>query len=103
MAHLEAGLLDGRHHRAHLVQLAVGEDVAVDEAGPAQARSLERRSADAVVEEAPARSQQPEHVTEVLAQLRRADVLEHADGADRVVGAVGHVPVVLQTDLGPVG
>ncbi len=40
---------------------------------------------------------------EVLVELGRADVLEHADRADRVEGAVDDVAVVLHPDLDPIG
>src|SRR5262249_56359987 len=59
VARLEAGALDRRDHAADLVELAVGEDVPVDEATAREPRPpLRRRSrhargaADGVVEEA---------------------------------------------------
>src|SRR5207253_6389026 len=48
---LEARVLDGVDDRAYLVQLAVGKDVAVDEAGPRETRAVTRRAADGVVQE----------------------------------------------------
>ena len=47
--------------------------------------------------------QQVVEAPEVLAQAGPADVFEHADGADGVVGPVVDVAVVLQADLDPVG
>ena len=59
--------------------------------------------ADGVVEEAAAGRQQLEALLEVHGELRQADVLEHADRADRVVGPVVDVAVVLVPDLDLVG
>ena len=62
-----------------------------------------RRAADAVVEQPAPGAQQALQPVEVLGQLRLADVLEHADRADGVVGAVGDLAVVLHPDLDAVG
>ena len=85
---------------AHLVQLAVGEHVAVDEAAPLEVRPfVARRPADRVVEQPSLRPQQRVQVGEVLVQARLADVLEHADRADGVERPVGDRAVVLQAEL----
>ncbi len=102
VAGLEPGALDRGHDVADLVQLAVGEHVALGEA-PAQdvrcptvvvllARVV--RTADAVVQEPPLRPQQRSAPREVAVELREAHVLEHADGADGVVRTVAHVAEV---------
>src|SRR5207244_5291713 len=90
-----------RHDTADLVQLAVGEDVPIDEAAPHEPRSgtRQRRSGDAVVEDAATASHQPTQRGEVLVEPRCTDVLEHPDRADRVERAVAHVPVVLHSNL----
>src|SRR5438045_3461472 len=54
---------------------------------------------DAVIEQPAARSEQAAARAEVLSQLRFADMLEHADGRDRVVRPIGNGAVVLQPDL----
>ena len=51
-----------------------------------------------MVEQATTRAEQVVQVREVLAELRQADVLEHADGADRVEATVD-VAVVLDAEL----
>src|SRR5918994_2379810 len=79
VAHLEASLLDGRDDCADLVQLAIGEDVAVDETSPPKGSPLPRGPGDAVVEEAAAVMQQRIEPFEVHPELRETDVLEHAD------------------------
>jgi len=96
---LETRALDRRDHRSDLVQLAVGEHVPVDEAPPGEAGAPARRSADPVVEEPTLGPQQRVQAVEVRAELRQADVLEHADRGHRVVRAVTHVAVVLESDL----
>ena len=86
------------------MQLAVGEDVAVDERGPVPL-GVARRSGptrDRVVEQPPPRRQEGVQVGGVLAQLGQADVLGHPDAGDGVVRPVGHVAVVLDADLDPV-
>src|SRR5215211_2687455 len=79
VAHFEAGLVDHRNNVADLMQLAIGEDVAVDEASPSEGPPLPRGPGDAVVEEAAAGLQQAIELLEVHPELREADVLEHAD------------------------
>ena len=126
VADLEAVLLQHRHHHADLVELAVGEDVALHqlavdaarvvgpdgggEAPPERLRATDAPvalwvpgPADGVVEQAPARGEQRVQVADVLLHAAAAHVLEHADGADGVERAVGDVAVVLQPDLDPVG
>ena len=87
------------------MQLAVGEDVGVDEAPRPRTRTtaISRRTADPVVQQPPLRAQQPEQTLEVHLELREPDVLEHADRADRVVRTVADVAVVLVADLDEVG
>ena len=101
VARLETGELDARDDTADLVQLAVGEDVPVDEAAPHEARpgTRQRRAGDAVVQDAATGSHQPPQRGEVLVEPRCADVLEHPDRADGVERAVAHVAVVLHPDL----
>src|SRR3954447_603031 len=106
---LEPGALDRGRHQPDLVELAVGEDVAVEEvvaeaaveplAGlrphPGDRVRGRRRGgvADAVVQEPAAGRAQVVAPGEVLAQLGPADVLEHPDRAHGVVGTVSDVPV----------
>ena len=68
---LEAAPLDRRDHVAELVELAVGEDVPIDEAVAPEASSAGvRRAADPVVQQAAARTQEPPQPAEVHAELR---------------------------------
>src|SRR5207247_10971137 len=57
------------------------------------------RTADGVVQEPAAGGQELEAPLEVDRQLSQSDVLEHADRADGVVGAVVDIPVVLVPHL----
>lgn len=98
----EPGLLHRRHDRTDLVELTVGEHIAVDETPPGEASPPTRGATDRVIEEAATRSDQAVHACEVLAEAGGADVLEHPDRADRVEGAVVDVAVVLEPDLDPV-
>jgi hypothetical protein len=109
VASFEAATLHRADHRAHLVQLAVGEDVALDEgaageAGASTAQPAERRrgglrARDGVVEQPSAVGQQLPQSREVLGEAGEPHVLEHADRRDGVVRPVRHVTVVLQPDL----
>ena len=56
-----------------------------------------------VVQQPPSGREQREQAAEVPGELRQADMLEHPDRGDRVVGAVPNVPVVLEADLDAVG
>src|SRR4029453_11343505 len=97
---LEPGALHRRDDAADLVQLAVGEDVAIDEAVALEACAAGvRRPRDAVVQQTTAGSQQPPEPVEVHPKLREPYVLEHPDRADRVERPVGDVAVVLVPDL----
>ena len=122
VAHLEAVRLEERHHRAHLVQFAVGKDVALDKGAADLRRSSQPqgdlhlssglaefggvgvrvegdRAPDRVVEEAPARSEQVEELLGVGGERSSPDVLGHADRADGVEGAVGDVAEILDPEL----
>ena len=93
-------------HRPDLVQLAVGEHVAVDEAAPGEPARAARRAPRRLM---PWLSSRPpgcssgEQAREVLVEPAQADVLEHADRADRVERPVVDVAVVLHADLDEVG
>src|SRR5690606_32768760 len=104
VAHLEPGALQQAHGGADGGEFAVGEDVGVDErvqvVGPLVPLGA---AGDLVVEQPPAGRQEAVQVAGVLQVAGGADVLGHADGGDRVEGAVGDVPVVLHPDLHPVG
>ena len=99
---LEPRALDRRDDRADLVEVGIGEHVAVEERGPGQPAAPERRTAHRVVHEPPSRPQEPEHRGRVGVEIA-AHVLEHADRADGVVGPVVDGPVVLVAHLHPVG
>ena len=122
VAYLEAGLLQHRHHHADLVQLAVGEHVALDQiavdpggqvgsegGGQSAAQGLRppqgafslrvAGTGDGVVEQASLRREEREQRGGVGLESLAPDVLEHADRADGVEGPVGHVAVVLDADL----
>src|SRR5204863_4268446 len=87
---LESRALDGGDDRPDFAQLTVGEDEAVDEAAPIErgAAAGAPRAADAVIEEPAAGTEQRVEPREVLVELAQANVLEHADRADRVERAV---------------
>ena len=61
------------------------------------------QAGDAVVEQPPARLQQPRERARVDVDLLLADVLDHADRGDRVEALAGEVAVVHDADLDPVG
>ena len=104
VTNLEARALHRRDDAPELVQLAVGEDVAVDEAVRLEARAAAvRRPGDPVVQEPPAGTEEPSQPAEVHPQLRQPHVLEHPDRADRVERAVEHVAIVLVPDLDAIG
>ncbi len=104
VAHLEPGALELGDGRAEGRELAVGEDVGVDELVDVVRRLVALRPArDLVVEQPSARPQQPAQGLGVLQVPVRAHVFGHPDGGDGVVGPVGDVPVVLHPDLDPVG
>ena len=106
VAHLEPGVAASRDTTdADLVQLAVGEHVPVDEAAAART-AVARAPAGELIpwfSSRPSGREQPVQAPEVLVELRRADVLEHADRADRVERTVVDVAVVLDADLDEVG
>ena len=84
------------------MQLAVREHVAADERrARAAARVCDAR--DAVVEEQPARPQQPAHRVDVGVELRAADVLVHADARDLVERLLVELAVVEHAHLDAVG
>src|SRR5262247_3359868 len=77
---LEARSLRGGDHHPHRKQLAVGEDVALDEAPAATAAhprdGLSRRNArDRMIEKQTAGSKQPEHAGEVFVEALATYVL----------------------------
>ena len=82
VAHLEAGPLHRQHALADVDQLAVGEDVAVDERRPSELEPADR--ADGVVEQPPLGPQRTAQDVEVPVEVALTDVLEHADRGDRV-------------------
>src|ERR1019366_1240086 len=125
VAHLESMRLEERHHGAHVMELAIGEDVALHEGAPhprGAAHSpgnlglaprfgtscgprivLHRHgTSDGVVEEASARLQEVEHLLGVGCEGTSSDVLAHADGTDGVEGTVSHVAEVLQAEFASV-
>ena len=102
MAGLEAGGLHGGDDRADLVELAVGEHVALDEAAPGDRRGVPGRAADGVVDEPSSGRGQGVDLLEVLSEPGQPDVFEHPDRAHRVEGPVVDVAVVLHPDLDPV-
>ena len=61
VAHLEPGALHARHDRADLVQLAVGEHVAVDEPAVRERGARPGPLGDAVVQQPALRAQQAEN------------------------------------------
>src|SRR5262249_16976054 len=99
VAHLEARVLERGDDVADLMELAVREDVALDEHRGVGARRGDGGPPDAVVQEAAAGAQQLEEPAAVLVEAVAPDVLVHADRADRIVGSVRDVAVVLQAEL----
>ena len=97
VARLEARLLHLGQDARERLELAVGEDEPPGEG--LGVSLLLARADDAVVQQDAAGLQQLAQVGEVGRQLRRADVLDHPDARDLVVGAVVGVPVVGEPDL----
>ncbi len=85
---LEPRALHGGDHYAHLVQLGVGEDVAVGEVSQRRASTVGRHASDGMVEEGAAGTDEGEATIELHLQLAQPHVLEHSDRADGVVGTV---------------
>ncbi len=101
---LEAGLLQPGNGGTDRGELAVREDVAVDEgAGAVRFSGMVGAAGDLVVEQPAAGHEQPVQTLGVDAVLLGADVLGHPDAGDRVERPVGDLPVVLEPDLDPVG
>jgi len=92
--HLEAGVVHERDQVAGPLELAVGEDVPVDESALTDGGLDIVRPGDAVVQQPPAGLQLPVQEREVGRQVLLADVFGQPDGADRVEAGVGDVPVV---------
>jgi hypothetical protein len=100
---LEAGVVHERDQVAGALELAVGEDVPVDEPVLADGRLGVVRPGDAVVEEPPARVQLAVQVREVGLEVVLADVLGQPDRAHRVEARLRHVAIVQVTHLGEPG
>src|SRR6266446_2673349 len=99
---LEAGIVQLGDQVSGAFQLAVGEDVPVDEPigdprGPAVVRP-----GDAVIQQPAARIELAVKETEVAGKLRFADVLGQPDRADRVEAGLGDLAVVQMPHLGEV-
>ena len=92
--HLEALVLHDRHHRARAGQLAVGEDVAVDETRARDAGVAVVDPGDAVVEQPPPVTQPVAQEAEVGRVVLHADVLGQPDRADRVEAGLADLAVV---------
>ena len=103
MTNLEAGRLDAGDDSADLLQLAVGEDVAVHERPTRKEWPTPGRPTDAVVEKEASRAEERAQAPEVEVELREAYVLEHANRRDSVVRAVCDIPVIREADLDPIG
>ncbi len=100
---LETGVVHERDQVTGSLELAVGEDVPVDEPALTDGGLGVVRPGDAVVEEAAAGLQLAEQVREVGREVGLAHVLGQADRADRVEACLGHVTVVQVADLGQAG
>ena len=103
MPHLEAGVVHVRDQVAGSLELAVGEDVPVDEPALADGGLDVVRPGDAVVQQPASDLQLPEQEREVGRQVLLADVFGQADRADRVEAGLRHVAVVQVAHLGEPG
>jgi hypothetical protein len=103
VADLEAGVVHERDQVAGSLQLAVGEDVPVDEPGLADGGPGVVGPGDAVVEEPAAGVQLAEQVCEVGREVVLAHVFGQPDRADRVEARLEHVAVVQVAHLGEPG
>ena len=103
VADLEAGLLERADHGRQRLELAVGEDVALDERASVDGSSGGPGGrAIAWLSSRPPGAQQRVQVRGVSGSRAQPDVLGHADAGDGVERAVGDVAVVLHPDLDPV-
>src|SRR5208283_3717117 len=100
---LEALVVHQGYQVAGPLQLAVGEDVPVDEPAFAGGGLGVVRAGDAVVEQAPPGAELAVEEREIARQLALADVLGQPDRADRVELALRDVPVIEVTDLRQAG
>ena len=98
VADLEPAGLQRGDHRPHLLELAVGEDEAVEER-PDPAAS--RAGGDAVDEGPPLGPEQPVDGLAVAGHPTPSDVLDHPHAGHGVELAVEGVPVVGEPNLGP--
>ena len=101
VAHLEVGALDRGDHVAQRQQFTVGEDEGTDERPTWSAGA--RPPDDLVVEQSPARHQQPVQRASVLLPSFRPEVFGHADARDGVERLVDDVTPVLHPNVDKVG
>ena len=97
---LEAGVVHQRDQVAGAFQLAVREDIPVDEALRAVRAHGVVRTGDAVVEQPRPRLELAVEEREVSRQVPHADVLGEPDRTHRVEAGLGNVAVVEVADLG---
>ena len=109
IADFQADRLGRGQRGVDLLEFAIGEDVPLDEgfvAPPAEQIALLLRAGpvgDGVVEEEAARLQRALHRREVLAEVRGADMLGHADAGRLVEPRGRQVAIVAKLHLGAVG
>ena len=100
---LEAGVVQRRLDEPGRGEVAVGEDVSVEElvrSGPVVRLVLGDR--DLVVEQAAGRLEQLEHLIEVVAVVLRAHMFHHAHRGDAVEVSFRHFAVVHHAQLGQI-
>ena len=100
---LKPGVGHQRNQVAGTLQLAVREDVAVDETALTGGGLDVVRPGDAVIQQAALRPELAEQEREVIRKLPHADVLGEPDRADRVEAGLADIPVVEVADLGQAG
>src|SRR5260221_359504 len=99
---LEAGIVQVGDQVSGAFQLAVGEDVPVDEPIGDPRGAAVVRPGDAVIQQPAARIELAVKETEVAGKLRLADVLGEPDRTDRVEAGLGDLAVVQMPHLGEV-
>src|SRR4029077_2371860 len=102
VADLEAVVVHRARQPARAFKLAVGGDVAVDEAVLVDGRAGVVGAGDAVIQHPAALLQLAVEELEVAGDIGLADVLGDADRADRVEVGLGDIAVVHVADLGQV-
>src|SRR5579875_3038303 len=100
IADLEADPFGDRIAVGDRDEIAVGEDVAIDESAGADPASLRGLIGDPMIEKEPAGSQRGKDRFEIALQPRTTDVFDHPDAHDLIEDLVAQLPIVAQLDLG---